>query len=482
MATRAHRLVPRDSSALGHSSLVACGSGFMLAFALVLLAMAMSDALYRDPTTLAMALGGGVGLVGVFALAVVRYDAAVALGFLILGVVWVEPAPTDGVFTVLIAVAAATGRLGLSRVPRSVLVLLGVLLAVNLASAMAAVDLGAAVRFLSITLYVITLGVWLTGYANSPARGRLVAAAYIASAVGSALLGSLSLVATFPGSDLMSAGGLRARGLFEDPNVFGPFLVPATLLLIAERARPRLFTPRPALTTTLVAVLVVGVVLSYSRAAWINLAVGLCVLAFILAKGRGGLRRALAVAVAVAVAGSATIAVVETTGSGTFFEERARVQSYDTERFDAQQAGLDLGFAHPLGIGPGQFEILVPVAAHSLYVRVFSEQGLPGMAILLALLATTLVLAARNLSLRGDTYGVSSAALLAAWCGILVNSLVVDTLHWRHLWVVAALIWAGAMQPLAHSGRTSSAFGYRRRGGDRFRPARGSSTRGHFTA
>jgi O-antigen ligase len=461
LAVRAHRLVSRNGSALRRSWTEAPGWQWLLTvafgLALVLLAMAMAEVLYERPTTLAMALGGGLGLAGVFALAVVRYDAAVALGFLLLGAVWVEPAPTDGVFAILIAVAAATGRLGLSHVPRSVLILLGALLALNLASAMAAVDLGAATRFLVITLYLITLGVWLTEYVNSPARGRLVAAAYIAAAVGSALLGSLSVVAAFPGSDLMSAGGLRARGLFEDPNVFGPFLVPATLLLIAERARPRLFAPRPALTTAMIVVLVLGVVLSYSRAAWINLAVGVCVLAFILAKGRGGVRRALAVAVAVAIAGTATIAVIETTGSGTFFEERARVQSYDTERFDAQQAGIDLGLAHPLGIGPGQFEILVPVAAHSLYVRVLSEQGLPGMAVLLALLGTTLVLAARNLSLQRNAYGVSSAALLAAWCGILVNSLVVDTLHWRHLWVVAALIWAGAMQPMAYQARTSSA-------------------------
>jgi len=28
---------------------------------------------------------------------------------------------------------------------------------------------------------------------------------------------------------------------------------------------------------------------------------------------------------------------------------------------------------------------------------------------------------------------------------VIFNSAVVDTLHWRHLWVVAALIWAGAM-------------------------------------
>jgi hypothetical protein len=43
-----------------------------------------------------------------------------------------------------------------------------------------------------------------------------------------------------------------------------------------------------------------------------------------------------------------------------------------------------------------------------------------------------------------DTYGIGSAALLGAWCGLIFNSVVVDTLHWRHLWVVAALIWASA--------------------------------------
>jgi O-antigen ligase len=424
------------------------------AAALVLVAMAIAEVLYRRPTTLAMALGGGLALVGVFALAVVRYDAAVALGFLILGVVWVEPAPPDAVFALLIAVAAVTGRSRLRRVPRSVLVLLGALLALNLGSAMAAVDLGAAIRFLGITLYLIILGVWLTGYLDSPARGRLMAAAYIAGAVGSAVLGSLAVVSTVPGTDLLSAGGLRARALFEDPNVFGPFLVPAALLLIAERARPRLFTPRPALITTTIVVLVLGVVLSYSRAAWVNLAVGVGVLAFVLAKGRGGLRRALATVVAVAIAGTAAVAVVQTTGSGSFFEDRARVQSYDMERFAAQEAGVDLGFTHPLGIGPGQFEILQPVAVHSLYLRVLAEQGLPGMAVMLALLGTTLVLAVRNLSMQRDAYGISPAVLLAAWSGILVNSLVVDTLHWRHLWVVAALIWAAAMQPTTYSGRT----------------------------
>jgi hypothetical protein len=49
------------------------------------------------------------------------------------------------------------------------------------------------------------------------------------------------------------------------------------------------------------------------------------------------------------------------------------------------------------------------------------------------------VLAARD----GDIAGVGGAALLGSWLGLIANSAFVDTLHWRHLWLVAALIWAG---------------------------------------
>jgi hypothetical protein len=59
---------------------------------------------------------------------------------------------------------------------------------------------------------------------------------------------------------------------------------------------------------------------------------------------------------------------------------------------------------------------------------------------------TTLVFATRNVVTGTDTYGIGSAALLAAWCGLVVNSAFVDTLHWRHFWLVAALIWAATMR------------------------------------
>jgi hypothetical protein len=61
------------------------------------------------------------------------------------------------------------------------------------------------------------------------------------------------------------------------------------------------------------------------------------------------------------------------------------------------------------------------------------------------LLVLTLFLAVRNVVYGRDTYGLGSAVLLGAWCGLLANGLFVDTLHWRHLWIVAAFVWVGAM-------------------------------------
>ena len=84
--------------------------------------------------------------------------------------------------------------------------------------------------------------------------------------------------------------------------------------------------------------------------------------------------------------------------------------------------------------------------AHSLYVRAFAEQGVLGLLSLLVLVGTTLMLATRNALTGRHTYGIGSATLFGAWLGLLLNSFFVDTLHWRHLWVVAALIWAGSMR------------------------------------
>lgn len=415
-----------------------------------LIAVSLAVALYRYPPSWAVAVVVGGGMVAVLALAIARYEAAVILGFLLFGVVVVEPAPPDGVFAIVIAVAFVTGRFDLSRVPLAVFLLLGAFILLNLLSAVEAVDPGVAGRFMAITVYLAVFAVWFTSYLNSERRARGVVRAYVGTAAVVALLSSAALFVPVPGSDLILANeGTRATGLFEDPNVFGPFLIPAALIVLEEILNPRLLRSSRLLKLIVFLALSGGVLFSYSRAAWINYVVAVVVLLGVMAMRRGGGRKAIAVLSLIIVAGVAALGAVAVTGSIGFLQERAQFQSYDVERFGAQREGIQLAEQYPFGIGPGQFDVVVPVSTHSIYVRTLAEQGVLGMVVIVALFITTLVFAGRNAVLGRDTYGIGSAALLAAWIGIMVNSFVVDTLHWRHLWFVAPLIWVGAMRPVA---------------------------------
>jgi O-antigen ligase len=412
------------------------------AAACLLLAVVVSLGLSRYPPTLELATAAGLGLVGVLALVLVRQEAAAALGFALLGVVIIEPAPADLVFFVVIAVALATGGFRIQRVPAAAVGILGAFFALNLVSAIEVVDYERALTFFATTAYLAVFGLWLASWVVNRRRAKVAAGGYVAAAVFSASLGVAALFLSLPGGDLMVFED-RVQALFKDPNVFGPFLVPAILILMEETLTPRLFGFGRVLKGLLLLLLALGLIFSYSRGAWANLAIGVGMVLLVMALRRGGGRKVLLALVLALIAGALVAGAVSLSGSGDFLADRARVQSYDADRFGAQAAGLEPGQRYPFGVGPGQFELVAPISAHSTYVRVFAEQGLPGIIAFVALLVFTLGAALANAVAGRDTYGIGSAALLGAWCGILVNSFVIDTLHWRHLWVVAALIWAG---------------------------------------
>jgi O-antigen ligase len=441
----AAQLLPRR----GAEPSVEPSSALLVAAVAGLLAVGMAWALYRYPPTLQVVAAGSLGLGGMLALALARYEMAVALGVLLLGVVRIEPAPSDGVFAVVMTVALVTGRFDLRRVPLTAFALVGSLIALNVISAVEALDPGVAGRYFAITLYLGVFSIWFTGYVRGEGRARLVTMAYVVGAVAVAVPSTLALFAPVPGGELLlTVDGLRAQGLFKDPNVYGPFLVPPALLLLEELMTPRLLRFRTATKSLMFLALVLGILFSYSRAAWANLVVAIAVMLVVMALRRGGGRRAALILALVTFAAGAAIATIAVTGSLGFLQERATLQSYDVQRFGAQQTGVELAERYPFGIGPGQFDVVSPVSTHSMYVRVLAEQGALGFFAVLTLVLFTLGLASRNAVLGRDTYGIGSAALLGIWVGILVNSFVVDTLHWRHLWVVAALVWAGAMRPM----------------------------------
>lgn len=396
---------------------------------------------------LPISLAAGVAGLAMLALAIARYDNAVAVGFLLLAVVEVEPAPPDAAFAVIIAVSIVTSRFHLTRAPLTVIALIGLLIVLNAASMLASVDLLVALRFSLITVFLAVLAVWLVGWVDSVSRSRTVVVTWLVVAVLSSLMGIAAVYLPIPGRELLMDGTqTRANALFEDANVYGPFLVPMAAILLEERLHPRLLRLGTVATAMLFGILALGTIVSFSRAAWVNFIVSIIVMLGVVALRRQGRRGALRILLTLALVALVVTGVMAASGSLAIFEERAQVQSYDTERFGAQRVGVELGMRHPGGVGPGQFQFHHPVETHSTYIRVLAEQGVLGLATWLALAGVTLAMAARNAVEGRDTFGIGSAALLGSWCGLLVASLVVDTLHWRHLWVVAALIWAGTFR------------------------------------
>jgi O-antigen ligase len=412
--------------------------------ALAAFAAALSLFLYRHPPSALLIIAFAVVILGALWLAIVAYDVALAVAVVLLAAVRFEPAPADVVFAVLITVGAITSRFRLRRVIPGAVLLVGAYLALNLVAAVGAADPQRAVSFLAITFYVACFGLWLAAYVTSSAIARRITRCYVGAAVVSALVSTLAVLVPFPGHELFTRIG-RAEGLFKDPNVFGPFLVPAALIVLEEILTPRLLSARRAMKVVLFFVLSLGVLFSYSRAAWLNLVVGLLVVLVIVSFRRGGGRSAARALAVVLVALASVAAVVAFSGSLSFLEQRAKVhQSYDSGRFRGQSESITWALQSPFGIGPGQYERRAHIAAHSLYARSLAEEGVPGLLAILVLMFATLGWGVRN-AIRGhDTYGIGSAALLGAWLGILLNGAFVDTLHWRHLWFVAALIWAGA--------------------------------------
>jgi O-antigen ligase len=457
----------------------------LLAAGLVLLPLSagLAYALAGLNVPFALALAGGIGLIALLFLTIRHYELTIALGLLLMGVVRFEPAPPDIVFSLVMLVAAITGRFHISRAPVVLRWVIATLLAINLLSVIDAVSVTEATRFLLITVYLAIFAVWLTAYVDRPSRARLVVVTWLAIGVLSAVLSVLALYMPLPGREVILGNvdnGERASGFFKDPNVFGPFLVPIALILLEQRLVPkipRLLNLRAATSWLALLALTLGVLFSYSRAAWANFAIGVVIMLAALSLRRRGASRALRALVLLVFVAGVTVLVLSATGSIGFFEHRAQVQGYDTQRFSAQSFGLQLGWTHPVGIGPGQFVHYSPtIATHSTFVRVFAEQGFLGLAVLIALLLSTLVLALRNVVVGADTWGIGSTALLGAWCGVIFNSVVVDTLHWRHLWVLLALIWAAAARGSLRAPDPGAAS---RRPAGRRRPPRPVTRRAH---
>ncbi|MDR3470217.1 MAG: hypothetical protein P4M09_00745 [Devosia sp.] len=367
------------------------------------------------------------------------------------GLVIIEPSPYEFMFAIVLPLALFAGL----KVYRSTvgLLLLAVMFspfAIAAAFQATFTPITSTLIYEAVTFFLLLTAFFAASYvAEAPQeRMRRIMKAYTIVAVISAILGTLGYLHLIPGGyDILTRYG-RAKAFFQDPNVFAPFLILpaiyATQRLLLIRGRRSVL-----INGSIVMALLIGVFVSFSRAAWGNL-LGSAVILFIMilifeANARDKVRMMLLAIAGVLVALAAIGGLLSIPSVNKLFTERAAVeQSYDsgtTGRFGRQGYAYDIGLSHPLGIGPAEFRNLeVPEEAHDSYATTLHVYGWGGALIWDSLLVLTLIRGFSTLVRRSPNRRML-IPLLATFVPLVIEAAIIDIDHWRHYYLMIGLIW-----------------------------------------
>ncbi len=358
-------------------------------------------------------------------------------------IVMFEPAPYD-LFLALHAIVAFAMGLALPRAmaPLVVLVLLldvGGILSLTqvmywepnpwvfvLISALMAVD---AIFFAATT-------------AERPRRIELILKATMVAAVIAALMGLAGWALKIEALTLFG----RAKGAFKDPNVYGPFLVLPLIWLVRD------LITRPLLQVWTkmfpAAIILIAVLLSFSRAAWGLAAGALVMLALVVFVNERNVRRRLRL---IGIGLTAVLALVLLLAIALSFEEvrtmffeRAKlVQNYDSARlgrFARHWIGFMWATELPLGIGPYQFDHYFPEDPHNVYLKALMTYGWLGFVSYVALAAWTIG-KLFPLMFKPRPWQGAAQCVWVVLTAHQVVSWVIDSDHWRHYFLMWGLAW-----------------------------------------
>ncbi len=367
------------------------------------------------------------------------------------GFVMFEPAPFDIFFVFLFATLLVSGQLCWPRSLSPACIIGGFLfLQANLISIVFAQDAVSAIRFASLTFYLLLLWFMMTSllWPDGKAWAELIFNAYLAAALFSAIIAILAAFHALPNWEMFMRDEhlVRVQSTFKDPNVFGPFLVPAVLICIRSIffLKTRIF-----MHSGLLIVFLIGILITFSRGAWITLATTIfffVLLSFLWKKNLISLFVYILVGMfALLIALPTMYWVLDILNLDDLFSSRLSLQRYDDQRFSRQYFLLEGFLNKPWGIGAGASTLFerspgAGQAAHSLYVSALVEYGLLGFVGISMLFAATVWRGIRSI-LSGKEDGLIHSLALAVILGILVNSIVIDTLHWRHFFIFLAFPW-----------------------------------------
>ena len=372
---------------------------------------------------------------------------AIIVGILLSGFVIEEPAPYELYMAALIGVWALFGL----HISRAVVPLLVLLVAMNIGGMLAMTqmaDLSWTPLYLAVSLFLAFTAVFFAAVVERrPDLYRLIFLAYTTTAVVTSVLGIAGYFRLFPGAEIFTKYE-RAAGAFQDPNVFGPFLVlPGIYLFYRLLTGPVHRMPLLAIPLLIV---VGGIFLSFSRGAWGLFGVAVILLTGLVFlqnnSGRFRLRVVMMTLAVLVVLVVAMLVVLQIPGVAEMLTTRARLaQDYDSARlgrFARYAIGFMLALEKPFGIGALVFGKMYGEDTHNIWLKTLMDYGWLGFVSYLTLTVWTIV-AGFRLLLRNRPWQPYVLCAYVVYLGHVGLGSVIDTDHWRHFYLLLGLIWGG---------------------------------------
>ena len=246
----------------------------------------------------------------------------------------------------------------------------------------------------------------------------------------------------------------RARGTFKDPNVLGAFLILPALFALQNIVTASF--GKALRNTVAFGIISLAILLAFSRAAWGGLVLTsafMLLLMVLTSRSRGERSRIVIITLVTAFAAVLLLAVLLSFDSiADLFKQRASFdQSYDEGRFGRfgrHILGADMALDLPFGIGPLQFHKYFPEDTHNSYLNAFMSGGWISGVCYPALVFVTVILGFRHVFVRVP-WQRAYLAIFSAFLGIVGESFIIDTDHWRHFWMMLGAMWGiiAAAQP-----------------------------------
>ncbi len=378
------------------------------------------------------------------------------------GFVFHEPAPADVLMIGVIGLLVVGGPIQYSS---SVVRFLAIWLTIS-ACGMLAVFLSSEPKIslihMVVSLYLSVVAVMVAAFVNEDPlrRVQLIYSGYAVAAIGTSVLAIIGYFSLVPGTyDVFTHFG-RARGGFKDPNVLGAFLVPAVLLFIDRLVFAWSFR---LLLRWLWAIplLFLAMLISFSRGAWMNAFMAVAVwfvLSYLTARSGSTRWRLTSLMIGGVLIAAISVGIaLQFNSISTLASDRVvAIKDYDNGRFEGQMKALELITQHPLGIGARHFVLggFHREDVHNVYLSMFLNAGWLGGGLFLYLCIGTLVVGLRY-GLRPTPWQNLFLITYASFVGVVVEGVIIDSDHWRHLYVLMGLLW-GMMANTNEQQATSS--------------------------